>query len=76
MESGKPFTLCELEAWSVDYMARKSATRTVQVDEMNQNDDICGLYGHGGELICCDNCTFTSSGMLVCSGLSLGSLQF
>ncbi|KAM7495404.1 hypothetical protein LguiB_030013 [Lonicera macranthoides] len=59
MESGKPFTLCQLEAWSAEYRARKSATRTIQVDEMDQNDDICGLCGDGGELICCDNCPST-----------------
>ncbi|KAA8523984.1 hypothetical protein F0562_010585 [Nyssa sinensis] len=59
MESGKPFTLCQLEAWSAEYKARKSATRTVQVDEMDQNDDSCGLCGDGGELICCDNCPST-----------------
>ncbi|KAA8526770.1 hypothetical protein F0562_009001 [Nyssa sinensis] len=59
MESGKPFTLCQLEAWSAEYKARKSATCTVQVDEMDENDDICGLCGDGGELICCDNCPST-----------------
>uniref|UniRef100_A0A5B7BAL2 Uncharacterized protein n=1 Tax=Davidia involucrata TaxID=16924 RepID=A0A5B7BAL2_DAVIN len=59
MESGKPFTLCQLEAWSAEYKARKSATRVVQVEEMDQNDDSCGLCGDGGELICCDNCPST-----------------
>ncbi|XP_057460987.1 increased DNA methylation 1-like isoform X1 [Actinidia eriantha] len=59
MESGKPFTLCQLEAWSAEYKARKSATRAVQDDEMDQNDDSCGLCGDGGQLICCDNCPST-----------------
>ncbi|XP_057506840.1 increased DNA methylation 1-like isoform X2 [Actinidia eriantha] len=59
MESGKLFTLCQLEAWSAEYKARKSATRSVQDDEMDQNDDSCGLCGDGGELICCDNCPST-----------------
>ncbi|KAH7860231.1 hypothetical protein Vadar_011047 [Vaccinium darrowii] len=59
MESGKPFTLCQLEAWSTEYKARKNATQAVQVDEMDQNDDSCGLCGDGGELICCDNCPST-----------------
>nr|UVW45074.1 IDM1 [Camellia sinensis] len=59
MESGKSFTLCQLEAWSAEYKARKSATRTVQDDEMDENDDSCGLCGGGGELICCDNCPST-----------------
>ncbi|XP_052178219.1 increased DNA methylation 1 [Diospyros lotus] len=59
MESGKPFTLCQLEAWSAEYRARKSAIQTVQVDELDQNDDSCGLCGYGGELICCDNCPST-----------------
>ncbi|GFZ05122.1 acyl-CoA N-acyltransferase with RING/FYVE/PHD-type zinc finger protein [Actinidia rufa] len=59
MESGKPFTLCQLEAWSAEYKARKSATRAVKDDEMDQNDDSCGLCGDGGQLICCDNCPST-----------------
>ncbi|KAI3466054.1 hypothetical protein Pfo_022717 [Paulownia fortunei] len=56
MESGKPFTLCQLEAWSAEYKARKVAPQTDQVDEMDQNDDSCGHCGDVGELICCDNC--------------------
>lgn len=56
MESGKPFTLCQLEAWSAEYKARKVAPQTEQVDEMDQNDDSCGRCGDVGELICCDNC--------------------
>ncbi|KAG5546132.1 hypothetical protein RHGRI_018345 [Rhododendron griersonianum] len=59
MESGKPFTLCQLEAWSTEYRARKNATQAVQVDGVDQNDDSCGLCGNGGELICCDNCPST-----------------
>lgn len=56
MESGKPFTLCQLEAWSAEYKARKVAPQNDQVDEMDQNDDSCGRCGDVGELICCDNC--------------------
>ncbi|KAL6538312.1 hypothetical protein OROGR_012300 [Orobanche gracilis] len=56
MESGKPFTLCQLEAWSAEYKARKAAPQTDQVDELDQNDDSCGCCGDVGELICCDNC--------------------
>ncbi|XP_042479097.1 increased DNA methylation 1-like [Macadamia integrifolia] len=59
MESGMPFTLCQLQAWSAEYKARKGGTRATQVDEMDQNDDTCGLCGDGGELICCDNCPST-----------------
>ncbi|XP_059662711.1 increased DNA methylation 1 [Cornus florida] len=67
MESGKAFTLCQLEAWSAEYKARKSATRTVQVDEMDQNDDSCGLCGDGGELLCCDNCPSTFHQACLCA---------
>lgn len=58
MESGKPFTLCQLQAWSAEYKSRKSGTGTgtVETDEEDKNDDSCGLCGEGGELICCDNC--------------------
>ncbi|GAB2278058.1 hypothetical protein Dimus_012755 [Dionaea muscipula] len=59
MESGKSFTLCQLQAWSTEYKTRKSGTRTVQVNEFDENDDSCGLCGDGGELLCCDNCPST-----------------
>ncbi|XP_024979326.1 increased DNA methylation 1-like isoform X2 [Cynara cardunculus var. scolymus] len=59
MESGKSFTLCQLEAWSGEYKVRRGATRTVEVEEIDENDDSCGLCGDGGELICCDNCPST-----------------
>ncbi|XP_042494851.1 increased DNA methylation 1-like [Macadamia integrifolia] len=59
MESGMPFTYCQLQAWSAEYKARKDGTRATQVDEVDQNDDTCGLCGDGGELICCDNCPST-----------------
>ncbi|KAI3675022.1 hypothetical protein L1987_84603 [Smallanthus sonchifolius] len=59
MESGKSFTLCQLEAWSTEYKVRKGTKRVVQWDEIDQSDDSCGLCGDGGELICCDNCLST-----------------
>lgn len=59
MESGKPFTLCQLEAWSAEYKAKRGAPRTVLVEEIDENDDSCGRCGDGGELICCDSCPST-----------------
>ncbi|GJZ24149.1 increased DNA methylation 1-like protein isoform X1 [Tanacetum coccineum] len=59
LESGKPFTLCQLEAWSTEYKVRRGATRTIEVEDIDENDDSCGLCGDGGELICCDNCPST-----------------
>lgn len=59
MESGKPFALCQLQAWSSEYKARKGGHRMVEIDEFDKNDDSCGLCGDGGELICCDNCPST-----------------
>ena len=59
MESGKSFTLCQLQAWSTEYKVRKGGIKNVQIDEIDQNDDSCGLCGDGGELICCDNCPST-----------------
>lgn len=56
IESGKPLTLCHLEAWSFEYKSRQRTPQTGQVDEMDQNDDSCGRCGDVGELICCDNC--------------------
>ncbi|KDP32523.1 hypothetical protein JCGZ_14726 [Jatropha curcas] len=59
MESGKPFTLCQLQAWSSEYKTRKNTTPVVRADDDDENDDSCGLCGDGGELICCDNCPST-----------------
>lgn len=56
LESGEPFTLCLLKAWSTEYKARKSGNQPVKDDDNDKNDDSCGLCGDGGELICCDNC--------------------
>ncbi|KAF5728056.1 hypothetical protein HS088_TW21G00199 [Tripterygium wilfordii] len=56
MECGKPFPLCLLQAWSEEYKTRKNGTLILQDDDNDQNDDLCGICGYGGELICCDNC--------------------
>ncbi|KAJ6753831.1 PHD FINGER FAMILY PROTEIN [Salix purpurea] len=67
MESGKPFTLCQLQAWSSEYKSRKSGTKLVCADEDDKNDDSCGLCGDGGELICCDNCPSTFHQSCLCT---------
>ncbi|XP_039029602.1 increased DNA methylation 1-like [Hibiscus syriacus] len=59
MESGQPFTLCQLQAWSAEYKTRKNGIQKMEVDENDQNDDSCGICGDVGELICCDNCPST-----------------
>ncbi|KAI3703899.1 hypothetical protein L1987_74095 [Smallanthus sonchifolius] len=58
MELGKSFMLCQLEAWSTEYKVKGTA-RTVDLEEIDQNDDSCGVCGDGGELLCCDNCPST-----------------
>ncbi|XP_021773793.1 uncharacterized protein LOC110737755 isoform X2 [Chenopodium quinoa] len=57
--SGRPYTLCQLQAWSAEYKIRKSGPRHVSADRFDKNDDSCGLCGDGGELLCCDNCPST-----------------
>ncbi|PON98417.1 Methyltransferase [Trema orientale] len=59
MESGKPFTLCQLQAWSAEYKTRKGGSPAIRIDEDDRNDDSCGRCGDGGELICCDSCPST-----------------
>ncbi|XP_062096968.1 increased DNA methylation 1 [Humulus lupulus] len=59
MESGKPLTLCQLQAWSAEYKTRKGGSPVVCIDEDDRNDDSCGICGDGGELICCDSCPST-----------------
>ncbi|KAI3914895.1 hypothetical protein MKX01_018064 [Papaver californicum] len=59
LESGKSFTLCQLEAWSAEYKVRKDGQRAAESGEGDQNDDTCGHCGDGGVLLCCDNCPST-----------------
>uniref|UniRef100_A0A0E0KQU8 DNA 3'-5' helicase n=1 Tax=Oryza punctata TaxID=4537 RepID=A0A0E0KQU8_ORYPU len=54
--SGKSYTLCQLQAWSIEHKARKERAKCTMPLQADQNDDTCGLCGDGGELICCDNC--------------------
>ncbi|KAL9670136.1 hypothetical protein QQ045_007687 [Rhodiola kirilowii] len=59
MESGQSYALCQLQAWSAEYSTRKNHKKPTRVEDDDQSDDICGLCGDGGDLICCDNCPAT-----------------
>jgi len=59
MGSGRPYTLCQLQAWSAEYKARRGSKTSMPADDFDKNDDCCGLCGDGGELLCCDNCPST-----------------
>ncbi|ONK58028.1 uncharacterized protein A4U43_C09F7200 [Asparagus officinalis] len=56
LDSMKTYTLCEIEAWSAEYKARKGSMPLLGVEERDQNDDVCTRCGDGGELVCCDGC--------------------
>ncbi|KAG8379995.1 hypothetical protein BUALT_Bualt07G0147600 [Buddleja alternifolia] len=56
MESGKPLALCQLEAWSAEYKAKKVPLETEEVDK---GDDHCGICGLPGKFVWCDNCPAT-----------------
>lgn len=59
LQSGKSFTLCQIEAWNAEYMDRRSNACSRKVEAADENDDTCGFCGDGGELLCCDNCPST-----------------
>ncbi|XP_031503143.1 uncharacterized protein LOC116266172 [Nymphaea colorata] len=59
VESGESFTLCQLRAWSAEYKTRKGSIRAAEINEVDLNDDTCGICGDGGVLICCDSCPST-----------------
>ncbi|KAM3391846.1 hypothetical protein ACQJBY_013147 [Aegilops geniculata] len=59
LQSGKSYTLCQLEAWSAESVSRRSDACGRKVEAMDENDDTCGFCGDGGELLCCDNCPST-----------------
>ncbi|XP_034604524.1 uncharacterized protein [Setaria viridis] len=54
--TGKSYSLCQLQAWSIEQKVRKEHAKDTMSLQGDQNDDICGSCGDGGELICCDNC--------------------
>ncbi|XP_062184721.1 increased DNA methylation 1-like isoform X2 [Phragmites australis] len=58
LQSGKSYTLCQVEAWSAEFMSRSNACGK-KVEAIDENDDTCGFCGDGGELLCCDNCPST-----------------
>ncbi|OEL25559.1 Increased DNA methylation 1 [Dichanthelium oligosanthes] len=54
--TGKSYSLCQLQAWSIEQKVRKERAKDTMSLQGDQNDDICGSCGDGGELICCDSC--------------------
>ncbi|KAF8762543.1 hypothetical protein HU200_009317 [Digitaria exilis] len=52
----KSYSLCQLQAWSIEQKVRKERAKGTMSLQGDQNDDICGSCGDVGELICCDNC--------------------
>uniref|UniRef100_A0A0E0KX85 PHD-type domain-containing protein n=1 Tax=Oryza punctata TaxID=4537 RepID=A0A0E0KX85_ORYPU len=59
LQSGKSYTLCQVEAWSAEFVSRKCDASGRKIEAMDENDDTCGFCGDGGELLCCDNCPST-----------------
>ncbi|KAF0895606.1 hypothetical protein E2562_013914 [Oryza meyeriana var. granulata] len=59
LQSGRSYSLCQVEAWSAEFISRKSDACGRKVEAVDENDDTCGFCGDGGELLCCDNCPST-----------------
>jgi hypothetical protein len=53
------FTLCQFEAWNVEYMDKQSNACSRKLDAAHRNTDALALCGDGNDLLCCDNCPST-----------------